>query len=103
RIATSPDSGNHGVVPSADFKNRRKQDLAREKEDTSKSASPKRVTYADAGVNLAEAKKTKQRIKYLAQKTYNKNVLSEIGGFGALFAIDTTKYNDTVLVSSVDG
>ena len=61
------------------------------------------MTYADAGVNLAAAKKTKQRIKYLAQKTFNKNVLSEIGGFGGLFALDKKKFKDPVLVSSVDG
>lgn len=77
--------------------------MAREKEESTKSTSAKRVTYADAGVDLAVAKKTKQRIKYLAQKTFNKNVLSEIGGFGSLFAIDIRKYKDPVLVSSVDG
>jgi phosphoribosylformylglycinamidine cyclo-ligase len=61
------------------------------------------VTYADAGVNIDRANRTKQRIKYLAHKTFNRNVLSEIGGFGALFALDTKKYRDPVLVSSVDG
>jgi phosphoribosylformylglycinamidine cyclo-ligase len=76
--------------------------LAREKEESSKNAA-RSVTYADAGVNLAAAKKTKQRIKYLAQKTFTKNVLSEIGGFGGLFSIDINKYKDPVLVSSVDG
>jgi phosphoribosylformylglycinamidine cyclo-ligase len=61
------------------------------------------VTYADAGVDITRANRTKQRIKYLAHKTFNKNVLSEIGGFGGLFSIDKTKYVDPVLVSSVDG
>ena len=46
---------------------------------------------------------TKKRIKYLAHKTFTRGVLSEIGGFGGLFAIDKTKYLDPVLVSSVDG
>jgi phosphoribosylformylglycinamidine cyclo-ligase len=64
---------------------------------------PKAITYADAGVNIDQANRTKQRIKYLAHKTFNKGVLSEIGGFGGLFAIDKTKYVDPVLVSSVDG
>src|SRR5437763_10979973 len=94
--------GSHGVVPPPTLKRVRKINLAREKEETSKSAA-RSVTYADAGVNLAAAKKTKQRIKYLAQKTFNKNVLSEIGGFGGLFSIDINKYKDPVLVSSVDG
>ncbi len=60
------------------------------------------VTYADAGVNLDRASKTKQRIKYLAHKTFTKGVLSEIGGFGSLFSVNK-KYLDPVLVSSVDG
>jgi phosphoribosylformylglycinamidine cyclo-ligase len=61
------------------------------------------VTYADAGVDIDRANKTKKRIKYLAQKTFTKGVLSEIGGFGGLFSIDKEKYLNPVLVSSVDG
>jgi len=65
--------------------------------------SPRTTTYADAGVNIDQANRTKQRIKYLAHKTFTKGVLSEIGGFGGLFAVDKAKYLDPVLVSSVDG
>jgi phosphoribosylformylglycinamidine cyclo-ligase len=61
------------------------------------------ITYADAGVNIDRAARTKQRIKYLAHKTFTRGVLSEIGGFGGLFAVDKEKYTDPVLVSSVDG
>ena len=61
------------------------------------------VTYADAGVDISSGDRTKQRIKYLAQRTFNKNVLSEIGGFGGLFKLDTVKYRQPVLVSSADG
>jgi phosphoribosylformylglycinamidine cyclo-ligase len=60
------------------------------------------VSYADAGVHIDRANRTKQRIKYLAHKTFTKGVLSEIGGFGGLFSVDK-KYLDPVLVSSVDG
>src|SRR5437868_13080805 len=60
------------------------------------------ITYADAGVDIAQANRTKQRIKYLAHKTFTKGVLSEIGGYGGLFSI-AKKYLDPVLVSSVDG
>ncbi len=60
------------------------------------------ISYADAGVNIDKANRTKQRIKYLAHKTFTKGVLSEIGGFGGLFSVDK-KYVDPVLVSSVDG
>jgi phosphoribosylformylglycinamidine cyclo-ligase len=61
------------------------------------------ITYADAGVDISRANRTKQRIKYLAHKTFTRGVLSEIGGFGGLFAVDKTKYHDPILVSSVDG
>ncbi len=65
------------------------------------SATP--ITYADAGVDIDRSNRTKQRIKYLAHKTFTKGVLSEIGGFGGLFAVDRAKYVDPILVSSVDG
>jgi phosphoribosylformylglycinamidine cyclo-ligase len=61
------------------------------------------ITYADAGVDIDAANRTKKRIKYLAHKTFTRGVLGEIGGFGGLFAIDKSKYVDPVLVSSVDG
>jgi phosphoribosylformylglycinamidine cyclo-ligase len=67
------------------------------------SAPTKPITYADAGVDIARANRTKQRIKYLAHKTFTRGVLSEIGGFGGLFAIDRKRFRDPVLVSSVDG
>ena len=67
------------------------------------TSSPAPITYADAGVDISRANRTKQRIKYLAHKTFTRGVLSEIGGFGGLFAIDKVKYSDPVLVSSVDG
>ena len=61
------------------------------------------VTYADAGVDISSGDRTKQRIKYLAQRTFNKQVLSEIGGFGGLFKLDVARYKSPVLVSSADG
>ena len=64
--------------------------------------SPTPITYADAGVDISRANRTKQRIKYLAHKTFTRGVLSEIGGFGGLFSLQG-KYVDPVLVSSADG
>jgi len=74
-------------------------------ESQKKSEPSKRpsITYADAGVDISSGDRTKQRIKYLAQRTFTRNVLSEIGGFGGLFKLDTAKYNQPVLVSSADG
>src|SRR6185437_7935734 len=42
-------------------------------------------------------------IKYLAQKTFNRNVIGGIGGFGALFRLDLQKFKNPILVSSADG
>jgi phosphoribosylformylglycinamidine cyclo-ligase len=73
----------------------------------SNTASPKKApapsaTYADAGVDIDAGDRAKQRIKYLAQRTFTRNVLSEIGGFGGPFRLDA-KYQEPVLVSSADG
>jgi len=66
-------------------------------------AVAKPVTYADSGVDITGGDRAKQRIKYLAQRTFGKQVLSEIGGFGGLFRLDNAKYAAPVLVSSADG
>ncbi len=63
---------------------------------------PVSITYADAGVDIDRSNRAKNRIKYLARKTYSRSVLSEIGGFGGLFSIPK-KFKDPVLVSSADG
>ena len=78
------------------------------KSSTSKSAqtqsvAKKSVTYADAGVDITRGDRAKDRIKYLAQKTFNRNVLGGIGGFGALFRLDLQKFKSPILVSSADG
>jgi phosphoribosylformylglycinamidine cyclo-ligase len=61
------------------------------------------MKYADAGVNIAVADDAKQRIRHLASKTFTPAVLGGIGGFGGLFALDTRKWKEPVLVSSADG
>jgi len=70
-----------------------------------KSSEPqsKSLTYADAGVDISSGDRTKERIKYLAQKTFNRNVLGGIGGFGALFRLDLQRFKNPILVSSADG
>jgi len=68
--------------------------------DESKSKS---VTYADAGVDITGGDRAKDRIKYLAQKTFNRNVIGGIGGFGALFRLDLQRWKNPILVSSADG
>jgi phosphoribosylformylglycinamidine cyclo-ligase len=65
--------------------------------------APKTVTYADAGVDLRSGDHAKERIKYLAQKTFNRNVLGGIGSFGALYRLDMQRWKNPILVSSADG
>lgn len=60
-------------------------------------------TYKSAGVDIDAGDKTVEKIKNLAKSTFNKNVLSGIGHFGAFYQIDLSKYKNPVLVSSVDG
>ncbi len=61
------------------------------------------ATYKLAGVDIHAGENTVRRIKKLAKSTFNQNVLSDIGLFGAFFKIDIEKYKNPVLVSSVDG
>jgi phosphoribosylformylglycinamidine cyclo-ligase len=61
------------------------------------------MKYADAGVNIAVADDAKQRIRHHASHTFTPGVLSGIGGFGGLFALDRKKWKEPVLVSSADG
>jgi phosphoribosylformylglycinamidine cyclo-ligase len=63
----------------------------------------KSVTYADAGVDISSGDRAKERIKLQAQKTFNRNVLGGIGGFGALYKLDLKKWKNPILVSSADG
>ncbi|WP_353073905.1 phosphoribosylformylglycinamidine cyclo-ligase [Tunturiibacter gelidiferens] len=71
--------------------------------EKAKSPAKKSISYADAGVDITSGDRSKQRIKMLARKTFNRQVLSEIGGFGGLFALDLEKFPNPVLVSSADG
>ncbi|WP_353065206.1 phosphoribosylformylglycinamidine cyclo-ligase [Tunturibacter psychrotolerans] len=77
--------------------------MKRSSEEKTKSTVKKSISYADAGVDITSGDRSKQRIKMLARKTFNKQVLSEIGGFGGLFALDLEKFPNPVLVSSADG
>ena len=59
-------------------------------------------TYKDAGVDIDAGDALVERIKPLAKKTLRPEVLTGIGGFGALVEI-SKKYREPVLVSGTDG
>lgn len=63
----------------------------------------KQITYKDSGVDVEAGEKLVNSIKDVVKETHNVSVLSNIGGFGALFQPDFTSMKEPVLVSSVDG
>ena len=62
-----------------------------------------KVTYEKSGVSIKNADKLINKIKPLAKKTFDNNVMGSIGGFGALYDISKLKYKNPVLVSGTDG
>ncbi len=61
------------------------------------------LTYKDAGVNIDAATALVETVKSVAQKTKRPGVVSEIGGFGALFDLKAAGFSDPVLVACTDG
>lgn len=61
------------------------------------------MDYKSAGVDIKAGEDSVNRIKPLVKETFNKNVLSQIGGFGGLYQVDLTTWKEPVLVSSADG
>ncbi len=65
--------------------------------------SDQRITYKDAGVDIAAGNSFVNMIKPLVKSTFRPEVMAEIGGFGGLFSLNTAKYKNPVLVSGTDG
>ncbi|WCJ59408.1 phosphoribosylformylglycinamidine cyclo-ligase [Fontisphaera persica] len=63
----------------------------------------KQKAYAAAGVDIDLGNRVKASLPKLLAATHRREVLGKVGGFGGLFALDTRKYRQPVLVSSVDG
>ena len=61
------------------------------------------MRYKDAGVNIDAGTESVRRIKSIVRSTFTKNVLTDIGGFGALYDGRLKGYKEPVLVSSCDG
>ena len=64
-------------------------------------ASERPATYRAAGVDIAAADRTVERLKEIAGRTARPEVLSGVGPFAGLFQLG--EYRDPVLVSSADG
>ena len=63
----------------------------------------KQKAYTDAGVDIDLGNKLKAGLPQLLATTHRREVLGKVGAFGGLFALDTRKYKQPILVSSCDG
>ncbi|NOZ25408.1 MAG: phosphoribosylformylglycinamidine cyclo-ligase [Nitrospirae bacterium] len=64
---------------------------------------PEDLTYKSAGVDIDEGERFVRLISPMVKETFRKEVLTGLGRFGALFALDTSRYKSPVLVSGTDG
>lgn len=65
--------------------------------------SEERVTYKDSGVDIDAGNSFVKMIKPFVKATSRPEVMADIGGFGGLFSLNSSKYRNPVLVSGTDG
>lgn len=70
-----------------------------------KKSTPKKTTktYKEAGVDIEAGAEVVRRIRDVAKSTFDPRVITDIGGFSGLYSLNAAKYDQPVLVSSVDG
>lgn len=68
-----------------------------------KKENQQRLSYRDAGVDIEAGNQAVEDIKDVVKSTYRPEVIGDLGGFGGLFALNTAKYKEPVLVSGTDG
>ena len=61
------------------------------------------TTYKDAGVDVEAGYEAVKLMGKHVKRTFRPEVLTDIGGFGGLFALNKDKYAEPVLVSGTDG
>lgn len=59
--------------------------------------------YKQAGVDIAAGNEAVERMKKHVRRTFRPEVMTDLGGFGALFQLNNKKYEEPVLVSGTDG
>lgn len=60
-------------------------------------------SYKNAGVDVTAGYKSVELIKKCVQSTYTDGVISDLGGFGGLFAPNIKNMKEPILVSGTDG
>lgn len=61
------------------------------------------LTYSAAGVDITKGNEAVEMIKPLVKSTFRSGVVTDLGGFGGLFALDKNKYEEPILISGTDG
>jgi len=61
------------------------------------------MDYKTSGVDIEAGERAVQNIKNTVQKTFNENVLAELGSFGGMYRLDLKKWREPIMVSSTDG
>ncbi len=59
--------------------------------------------YKNAGVDIAAGNEAVEKMKKHVKRTFRPEVMTDLGGFGALFGLNKDKYDEPVLVSGTDG
>ena len=60
-------------------------------------------SYKQAGVDVTAGYQSVELMKEAVKSTYNEGVVSDLGGFGGLYALNTEKMKEPILVSGTDG
>ena len=68
-----------------------------------KSTTKNSLSYRRAGVDIDAGNELVERIKPAVKNTMRPEVLTGLGGFGALFELDLNKWKNPLLVSGTDG
>ncbi len=61
------------------------------------------LSYRDAGVDIEKADRFVNQIKGFVKETFDKNVVTPIGGFAGAYLLEISKYKEPVITSSTDG
>ena len=61
------------------------------------------MTYSQAGVDITKGNEAVDMIKPIVKSTFRDEVVTDLGGFGGLFALNKDQYEEPILVSGTDG
>lgn len=61
------------------------------------------LTYKASGVDIEAGYEAVRRIRGHAKRTFRPEVMLDIGSFGGIFALDTKRYPEPLLISGTDG